>query len=80
MPSERLISSRGSLARWGLALVAGTLAYNVVEAGIALWAGSEADSVALYGFGLDSVIEIAAASVMLWRLSLETRGADLGAD
>jgi divalent metal cation (Fe/Co/Zn/Cd) transporter len=49
-------------------LVSGTLAYNVVEAGVAVWAGAEADSVALLGFGLDSAIEIAAAAALLWRL------------
>jgi divalent metal cation (Fe/Co/Zn/Cd) transporter len=64
------------LARWGLWLVAGTLAYNVVEAVIALWAGSEAGSIALLGFGLDSVIEVAAAAAMLWRLSVELQGED----
>jgi divalent metal cation (Fe/Co/Zn/Cd) transporter len=64
------------LARWGLWLVAGTLAYNVVEAVIALWAGSEAGSIALLGFGLDSVIEVAAAAAMRWRLSVELQGED----
>jgi divalent metal cation (Fe/Co/Zn/Cd) transporter len=63
-------------ARIGLWLVAATLAYNVIEAGIALWAGSEAESIALLGFGLDSLIECAAAGVLLWRLSLEARGVD----
>jgi divalent metal cation (Fe/Co/Zn/Cd) transporter len=63
-------------ARVGLWLVGGTLAYNVIEAVIALASGVAADSIALVGFGLDSGIEVAAAAVMLWRLSLETRGAD----
>lgn len=45
--------------------------YNVIEAGIAIWAGAEAGSIALLGFGLDSLIEIAAAAVLLWRLLLE---------
>ena len=35
-----------------------------------------AGSVALLGFGLDSVIECAAAGFMLWRLSVEARGGD----
>jgi len=52
------------------------MAYNVVEAGVALWSGGAAESIALIGFGLDSLIECAAAGVLLWRLSLETRGAD----
>lgn len=63
-------------ARIGLWLVITTMAYNIVEAVIALWAGTTAESIALFGFGLDSVIETAAASVLLWRLSQEVRGAD----
>lgn len=63
-------------ARIGLVLVVATLAWNVVEAGVALASGWAAGSVALVGFGLDSVIESAAAGVLLWRLRLETRGAD----
>jgi divalent metal cation (Fe/Co/Zn/Cd) transporter len=43
---------------------------------IALYSGAVAGSVALVGFGLDSVIECAAAGVLLWRLRLEIRGAD----
>jgi divalent metal cation (Fe/Co/Zn/Cd) transporter len=50
------------------------LVYNAIEAVVALWAGVRADSVALLGFGFDSVIELAAASLLLWRLSLEARG------
>jgi divalent metal cation (Fe/Co/Zn/Cd) transporter len=66
--------------RWiqrGLWLVAGTMAYNAVEAVVALWAGLAAGSIALVGFGLDSVIELAAASVVLWRMAIEARGADV---
>jgi len=63
-------------ARIGLWLVGATMAYNVVEAGVALWFGASAESIALLGFGLDSVIECAAAGVLLWRLSLAARGAD----
>jgi divalent metal cation (Fe/Co/Zn/Cd) transporter len=56
-------------------LVLGTLVYNAVEAGVALWAGMRAGSIALVGFGLDSVIELSAAVVVLWRLRLERTGA-----
>jgi divalent metal cation (Fe/Co/Zn/Cd) transporter len=52
------------------------MVYNVVEAGLALWSGWRAGSVVLVGFGLDSVIECAAATVLLWRLQLERRGVD----
>ena len=61
--------------RIGLGLVVATMAYNVVEACLALWFGAEAESVALVGFGLDSIIETAAAGVLLWRLYIEARGA-----
>jgi len=57
-------------------LVAGTMAYNSVEALVALWAGLAAGSIALVGFGLDSVIEMAAAVVVLWRMTIEGRGAN----
>ncbi len=62
--------------RIALWLVGGTMAYNVLEAVVALWAGARAESIALVGFGLDSVIECAAAAVMLRHLLLTARGAD----
>jgi divalent metal cation (Fe/Co/Zn/Cd) transporter len=55
-------------AEW---LVLGTLLYNVAEAVVALWAGERADSIALLGFGLDSLIEVMAGAVVLWRLLVE---------
>jgi len=70
---------RSRSARWhGIALwlVVVTMVYNVVEAGIAVASGIAAGSIALVGFGLDSVIELAAAGVLLWRLRLEMRDAD----
>lgn len=62
--------------RLGLLLVAATMGYNLLEAVIAIYAGIAARSIALVGFGLDSVIELAAASLLLWRLRVEARGAD----
>lgn len=44
-----------------------TIAWNVVEAIVALAAGSAADSSALIGFGLDSTIEVSSAAVVLWQ-------------
>lgn len=48
-----------------------TILYNVVEGVIALWSGIVAGSVALVAFGADSYIEVAAASLVLWRLGIE---------
>lgn len=56
-------------------LVAATLAYNVVEAGVGLWAAWRAHSIALAGFGLDSLIECLASAAVLWHLWAEARGA-----
>ena len=61
--------------RTALALVGLTMGYNIIEAAVALWAGNRAGSIDLVGFGLDSVIECAAAGVLLWRLGMERRGA-----
>jgi divalent metal cation (Fe/Co/Zn/Cd) transporter len=62
--------------RIGLWLVATTMAYNTLEGVLAIWAGFNAKSIALMGFGLDSFIECAAATALFWRLGVETRGAD----
>lgn len=61
--------------RLGLWLVGATMAYNLLEGGIAVWAGLQAGSIALLGFGMDSYIECAAAGALFWRLSVEARGA-----
>ena len=50
-------------------LVAGAITYNVVEAIVAIVAGTVASSSALIGFGLDSVVEVSSAVVIVWRLS-----------
>lgn len=50
-------------------LVAATIAYNLVEAVIALAAGAAASSSALLGFGLDSVIEVSSAAAVAWQFS-----------
>lgn len=50
-------------------LVAATITYNVVEAVVALAAGTVAGSVALIGFGLDSVIEVASAAAIAWQFA-----------
>ncbi|TLM83423.1 cation transporter [Pseudarthrobacter sp. NamE2] len=48
---------------------AATITYNVIEAVVALWAGNIADSSALIGFGLDSIIEVTSALALSWQFS-----------
>lgn len=57
-----------SSTRWALALVAATFSYNCIEAGVSIAAGLSADSVALIGFGFDSLIEVSAGAVVLLHL------------
>ncbi|WP_211304869.1 cation transporter [Umezawaea tangerina] len=60
---------RAALTRRVRLLVAATISYNVVEAVIAISAGTAASSTALVGFGLDSVIEVASACAVAWQFS-----------
>lgn len=52
--------------RW---LVAATIAYNLVEAAVALSAGSVASSPALIAFGLDSLVEVTSAAAVAWQFA-----------
>ncbi|MEU6270056.1 cation transporter [Saccharopolyspora shandongensis] len=63
-PQRRAVLARR--VRW---LVAATITYNVVEAVVAISAGTAASSTALIGFGLDSVIEVASAAAVAWQFS-----------
>ncbi|MEU8382733.1 cation transporter [Streptosporangium sp. NPDC048865] len=60
---------RAALARRIRLLVAATITYNVVEAAVAVTAGTVASSAALIGFGLDSVVEVASAAAVAWQFS-----------
>src|SRR6476620_2231055 len=62
---------RRVLARRIRFLVAATIAYYVIEAVVAITAGSVASSSALVGFGLDSVIEVASAVAVSWQFTGE---------
>jgi divalent metal cation (Fe/Co/Zn/Cd) transporter len=51
--------------------------WMVLEAIVSIGAGIAAKSVLLTAFGIDSVIELITAGIVLWRLSVEERGGDL---
>jgi divalent metal cation (Fe/Co/Zn/Cd) transporter len=57
--------------RW---LVTATITYNVVEAAVALAAGAIASSIALLGFGLDSVVEVTSAAAVAWQFAARDHG------
>ena len=60
--------SRQDLVRRGRRLEYFTIGYNSAEGLVSIIAGLVAGSVSLIGFGLDSVIEVASGTALLWRL------------
>lgn len=68
-PIGPTLERRAQLTRIIRFLVAATITYNVIEAVVALTAGTIASSTALIGFGLDSIIEVASATAVAWQFS-----------
>jgi divalent metal cation (Fe/Co/Zn/Cd) transporter len=61
-------TNRASLVKRGRYLEYFTIAYNSLEGLLAIAAGVLAGSIALVGFGVDSVIEVTSGAALLWRL------------
>jgi cation diffusion facilitator family transporter len=68
-PSSLLTAADPRLRRWAWGLTALTIGWNSLEAVVAILSGLLAGSSALVGFGLDSVVEVGSALVIVWRLS-----------
>lgn len=64
-----MASEKHSLRRKALLLVWIGEIWNVFEAGIAFWSAWIASSVALFAFGLDSLLELFAGAVLIWRFN-----------
>lgn len=60
-------ADRARLGRRAQLLAGASVAYNGIEAVIAITAGLVAGSVALVGFGLDSVVEVSSGLIILWQ-------------
>lgn len=58
---------RRKLGRRAQLLAGASVTYNIVEAIVAITAGVVAGSVALVGFGLDSVVEVSSGLIILWQ-------------
>lgn len=58
---------RRRLSRRAQLLAAASVAYNLVEAVVAVGAGVVAGSIALVGFGLDSLVEVSSGLIILWQ-------------
>ncbi|MDQ3733345.1 MAG: cation transporter [Actinomycetota bacterium] len=61
------LADRRRLGKRAQLLAATSVAYNTLEAVIAVSAGLVAGSVALVGFGLDSVVEVSSGLIILWQ-------------
>jgi len=58
---------RQQLGRRAQLLAAASVSYNLIEAVIAITAGLVAGSIALVGFGLDSIVEVSSGLIILWQ-------------
>jgi len=70
------VSGRELVVQRGIRLEYFTLGWNFIEAAAALAAGIAAGSIALVGFGLDSLVEMISGAVLLWRLQVDHREED----
>ena len=66
--------TRRDQIRLGIGIEMVTIAWMVIEATVALTTGMLTRSVSLEGFGIDSIIELIAGGILLWRLQVERRG------
>lgn len=66
-------SDRHFLVREAFWLEWATIGWMLIEAGVAIAAGAAAGSLSLLAFGIDSLIELASAGLLVWRLTVELR-------
>jgi len=64
----QIVTARAATIQRGLSLEYFTVVWNLLEAAVALISGAVAGSIALIGFGLDSLIEVSSGTILLWRL------------
>lgn len=70
-------ASRARQVRLGIWIELVTVGWMTIEAAMALLVGFTTRSVSLQGFGIDSLIELLAGGILLWRLTVEARGGTL---
>ncbi len=71
------VSTRKSAIRLGIWIETVTILWMTIEAGIALSVGFATRSVSLQGFGMDSIVELIAGGILLWRLLVEQWGGSI---
>src|SRR5665647_2601192 len=63
----RAADRRQLLGKRAQLLAGASVSYNLIEAAVSIAAGAVAGSVALVGFGLDSLVEVSSGVVILWQ-------------
>src|SRR5437588_2372551 len=76
--SRSQVLQRTGQLRLGVRIELVTIIWMTIEASIAIVTGYATHSVSLQGFGIDSIIELIAGGVLLWRLRVEQRGGTTG--
>ena len=71
--TTEMTNNRAVLIQQAFRLEYITLAWMTIEAAVAIGSGVAADSLILTAFGIDSLIELASATVLVWRLVVELR-------
>lgn len=72
-PAQVTTTRKGSI-RQGIWIEWVTIVWMVIEASVAISVGFATRSVSLQGFGMDSIVELIAGSILLWRLLVEQAG------
>lgn len=76
-PIGQPTSTRKGDVRQGIWIESITILWMTIEAGIAIIVGFATRSVSLQGFGIDSIVELIAGGILLWRLCVEQRGGSI---
>src|SRR3974377_1936424 len=70
---EISIGDRSTLIQRAFRIEYMPIAWMLIEAAVAIGSAVAAGSLALLAFGIDSLIELASAGVLVWRLTVELR-------
>src|SRR5450432_806424 len=73
-PLVQPTTTRKGNVRQGIWIELVTIVWMGIEASIAISVGFSTRSVSLQGFGIDSIVELIAGGILLWRLLVEQRG------
>src|ERR1017187_5609432 len=78
--NELSTNDRTAMIRQAFWLEYATLVWMTIEAAVAIASGVAANSLTLVAFGIDSVIELASAGILVWRLTVELRHGQMFAE